>query len=70
MGSHTVIGADLGKLANPSAVCVAELVWRPKALQAPQPGEEALRAGTAGKETHFLCHHLERVPLGTPYPQV
>jgi hypothetical protein len=50
-----VIGVDVGKQRDPTAVCVAE-------------AEERSEGGWV--ETHFLVRHLERLPLGTPYPQV
>lgn len=49
------IGVDIGQKRDPSAVCVAEGEWR----------------DVEGRtESHFLVRHLERLPLGTPYPQV
>lgn len=45
------IGADVGKLRDPSAVAVAE------------------RQDRDG-ESHYVVRHLERLPLGTPYPDV
>lgn len=49
------IGVDVGKKRDPTAVCVAEGEWR----------EVEGRA-----EVHFVVRHLERLPLGTPYPEV
>ncbi len=51
----TRIGIDIGQKRDPSAVCVAEL--EPRAV-----GRRV--------ETHYLVRHLERLPLGTPYPEV
>jgi hypothetical protein len=48
------IGVDVGKQRDPTAVCVAESEWR----------EVEGRA-----EVHFNVRHLERLPLGTPYPE-
>jgi hypothetical protein len=50
-----VLGVDIGQKRDPTAICVAEAVRR----------EVESRA-----ETHFLVRHLERLPLGTPYPKV
>jgi hypothetical protein len=50
-----LIGVDVGKSRDPTAVAVVETEER----------REAERI-----ETHFLVRHLERLPLGTPYPQV
>lgn len=50
-----VIGVDIGQKRDPTAVCVAET-------------EERRIDGRA--EVHFLIRHMERLPLGTPYPNV
>jgi hypothetical protein len=46
---------DIGQKRDPTAVCVAETDYR-----------------TVGTriDTHYLIRHLERLPLGTPYPRV
>lgn len=49
------LGVDLGQRRDLTAVCVAE-------------GERREVEGRT--ESHFLVRHLERLPLGTPYPQV
>ena len=49
------IGVDIGQRRDPTALCVAEGEWR----------EVAGRG-----EVHFVVRHLERLRLGTPYPQV
>ncbi len=51
----TVIGADIGKDRDPTAICVAE-------------DDQRLVAGRS--EVHYLIRHLERLALGTPYPGV
>ncbi|MCG8460773.1 MAG: hypothetical protein MI919_31195 [Holophagales bacterium] len=51
----TLIGIDIGQKRDPTAVCVAQRDSR----------DEDGRA-----YTHYLIRHLERLPLGTPYPQV
>jgi hypothetical protein len=51
----TVIGIDVGQRRDPTAVCVVQTERRP------------LGQGT---EEHFLVRYLERLPLGTPYPDV
>jgi hypothetical protein len=49
------LGIDIGKKHDPTAVCIAEAQDRP----------------TGGQMvTHFVVRHLERLPLGTPYPKV
>ena len=50
-----LIGVDIGQTHDPTAICVAE----------DQARNECNRT-----ETHYLVRLLERLPLGTPYPQV
>jgi hypothetical protein len=49
------IGVDIGQRRDPTAVCVAEVERR-----------------TVGgrQEVHFVVRHLDRLPLGTPYPEI
>ena len=54
----TVMGVDIGQKRDPTAIAVAEIEYRDSDL----PGRK--------KESHYLVRHLERLPLGTPYPQV
>jgi hypothetical protein len=50
------IGADIGQRVDPTAIAVAEVEWRP--------------AAGGRRAAHFLIRHLERLPLGTPYPAI
>jgi hypothetical protein len=50
-----VVGVDIGQKHDPTAIAVAEHEWRTR------EGRE---------EDHWLIRHLERLPLGTPYPEV
>jgi Terminase RNaseH-like domain len=50
-----LMGVDIGQKRDPTAICVAESEDR-------QDGFVA--------EEHFVVRHLERLPLGTPYPEV
>src|SRR5215203_2657643 len=50
-----VVGVDIGQKRDPTAVAVVEHEWRKR------DGRE---------EDHWLVRHLERLPLGTAYPQV
>ena len=52
---RATIGVDVGQKRDPTAVCVAE-------------GDEREVEGRV--EVHYLVRHLERLPLGTPYPEV
>jgi hypothetical protein len=52
---QVAIGLDIGQKRDPTALCVAET--DPRLIE--------------GKEVvHFQIRHLERLPLGTAYPQV
>lgn len=55
---RTTIGVDIGQKRDPTALAVAEVEHRRRG-QASQP-----------KESHYLIRFLERLPLGTPYPEV
>ncbi len=51
-----VIGVDIGQKRDPTAICVVESEKRP---------------GENGRQVwHHTARHLERLPLGTPYPEV
>jgi hypothetical protein len=52
---NVVIGVDIGQKVDPSAVCVCE------------PEE---REVDGRRSVHYVVRHLERLPLGTPYPGV
>lgn len=52
------MGVDIGQKRDPTAIAVAELVARHNAL------------APSTIESHYCVRHLERLPLGTPYPQV
>jgi len=54
MGAVT-IGVDIGQKHDPTAIAVAEVEFR-------QTGGHA--------EDYYLIRHLERLPIGTPYPAV
>ncbi len=52
-----VIGVELGQQKRPSALCVAD-------------AERRWVSEKKEKETHFLVRHLERLPLGSTFPEV
>ena len=56
-----LIGVDIGQKRDPTAIAVVELQRRELA--------PAL-VGRRRREDHYLVHFLERLPLGTPYPQI
>jgi hypothetical protein len=51
----TIIGLDIGQKREPTALCVAETDYRPMLQR---------------QEAHYLIRHLERLPLGTPFPDI
>ncbi len=51
----TLMGVDIGQKRDPTAICVV------------QPEDRRVALTT---ERHFVVRHLERLPLGTPYPEV
>lgn len=56
VGARVTLGLDVGQRVDPTALAVVE------AQERPRPGREP--------ETHHLVRHIERLALGTPYPQV
>ncbi len=56
------IGVDLGQVSDPSAIVVAELQRRNYTRERGLP--------VRGGEIHYVIHGLERLPLGTSYPDV
>jgi hypothetical protein len=59
------IGVDVGQKHDPSAIAVMESQRR-----AVEGGGGEPTGGAERWEEHHLARHLERLPLGTPYPQV
>jgi hypothetical protein len=51
------IGVDIGQRVDPTAIAVSE-------------SEPRLIEGKARPEGHHLIRHLERLPLGAPYPDI
>jgi hypothetical protein len=49
------LGVDIGQRRDPTAIAVAEAEWR---------------TVDGRREVHFVIRHLNRLPLGTPYPEV
>lgn len=54
----TTIGVDIGQKRDPTAIAVAEIEYRDSDLP------------RCKRESHYLIRHLERLPLGTAYPEV
>jgi hypothetical protein len=51
-----MVGADIGQRVDPTAIAVVELEWR--------------GGTTAGVHDHYVCRHIGRLAIGTPYPEV
>jgi hypothetical protein len=80
------IGIDIGQRVDPSAIVVAEAQQRDYTLEAPELPPPAIGAQRifdqrrsytlavepipTGGEQHYVIRHIERLPLGTPYPKV
>ncbi|NJL27145.1 MAG: hypothetical protein HC897_04280 [Thermoanaerobaculia bacterium] len=60
-GSVPVIGIDVGQKRDPTAIAVVETHLRPI-------GDPAARQSKS--ESHYFVRFLQRLPLGTPYPEV
>ena len=63
MGAVVTIGVDVGQRVDPTAIAVVEEEPRRRTVE--QDGTRTTRT-----EAHYLIRHLERLPLGTPYPDV
>lgn len=61
------IGIDIGQRVDPTALAVTELQWREVPVPAYLLEDGAERTQW---EDHYVVRHLERLPLGTPYPQI
>lgn len=51
------VGIDVGQKIDPTAIVVAEV-------------EARHRPGAPEPDAHYVARHVERLPLGTPYPAV
>lgn len=60
-GSAPAIGIDVGQKRDPTAIAVIETLVR----EINDPGHDRLR-----NELHHFVRFLQRLPLGTPYPDV
>lgn len=60
---RVTFGVDVGKMSDPAAIVVSELAWRPTPPSVWVEGMDRY-------EDHHLVRHIERVPLGTSYPEL
>ncbi len=70
MARYTAVGIDLGKISDPTSICVVEAT-RPDPPTIYDP--DVMMRTTAAlprAETHYTVRDLARLPLGTNYPQV
>jgi hypothetical protein len=56
------VGVDPGQRRDPTALAVVQAEWRPR------PDADGFYRGET--EAHAVVRHLERLPLGTTYPDV
>lgn len=66
-----IVGVDIGQSMDPTAICVLHHTVMPTGdctIQHGQLGAPGVLRERA--EVHFDVRHLERIPLGTPYPAV
>jgi hypothetical protein len=59
------IGIDIGQRHDPTAIVITEMQRRDYTVETVN-GVERHEGGAI----HYLARHVERLPLGTPYPQV
>jgi hypothetical protein len=69
-----MIGCDIGQVVDPTAIVIAEPVERPTGKKI-ERNRVAVGAGFSLDiedeiATYYLVRHLERLPLGTAYPEV
>mgnify|MGYP005841576983 CR=1 FL=1 len=72
---EVIIGADIGQQHDPTAVCVIEVIKSSARTGWAMPaGERVVEPRdilpVTRTETSYAVRFLERLPLGTPYPQV
>jgi hypothetical protein len=65
-----VVGVDLGKLADPTAIVVTEHVRPEPVPLSPLDVMHGVRVSEDRPETTFVVRHVERVALGTSYVAV
>jgi hypothetical protein len=63
-----IVGLDLGQSQDPTALCVLE--WHHVALDTWTPRRSNSNVLIQDTKDHFDIRHLERVPLGLPYPEI
>lgn len=64
------IGVDLGQRRDPSAIAVMTQVWATPAPASVDRGALGTWLEPGRAQEQWVARHLERLPLGTPYPQV
>lgn len=71
MSYRFLLGADLGQSPDPSAIAILEekLLMLEKG-NVNQLNEQLAGGGKIKVLSKLDCRHLERIPLGTPYPRV
>lgn len=63
-------GVDVGQVNDPTAIAIVERVTpEPNLRELPEVQHEAARKAAKAMPLRFDLRHLERIQLGTPYPQ-
>ncbi|MGV3553203.1 hypothetical protein [Rhizobium sp.] len=66
-----IVGVDIGQSMDPTAICVLEHSVEPTGDCSIQYGTLTSKGVVQEKaEVRYDVRHLERIPLGTPYPEV
>lgn len=60
-----IVGVDLGQSTDPTAICVLNHRVEPREKWTPNDNAKTWRQD---RTEHFDVRHLERLPLGLPYP--
>ena len=64
------IGVDLGQRRDPTAIAVLTQLWATPAPASVDRGALGTWLEPGRAQEQWIARHLERLPLGTPYPQV
>src|SRR5689334_19812351 len=63
--ANYIIGVDLGQVQDYTAFCILEYVWGQDTIEY----QWLTRRDLPDEQVRYNILHLERFPLGTPYPQ-
>src|ERR1051325_7022919 len=60
-----IVGVDLGQVQDYTALCILEHVWGVDAIE----WQTLTIRSLPDEKVRYNILHLERIPLGTPYPE-